>query len=285
MGAPATSRPGSAKSPPERSGSPFLSGRSWAPIPCSYSAFILRATKLESKVYHLIWGQTWGLRDVAKRREWTEGMTAEGIARIIAATQSGVSHVLPKLRKESWIGRRRGTKHEYQYTLLDGPVPPKGLPLPEAPRRHAKAKTAIIKGLTNIAASRTTLTLADIGPADTCRNAPECTLTLADIPAAQEVSSNGLAGPLQPECTDEGYIEPDFTWKRPHTDRKGFTHDGFVGLQAAGWIAYEYYLDALHVPDFTLSTSSVEKKGRWAFRQLKPFREESNWPPFHKRAN
>jgi hypothetical protein len=57
MGAPATSRPGAAKAAPERSGSPFLSGRSWAPIPCSYSAFILRATKLESKVYHLIWSQ------------------------------------------------------------------------------------------------------------------------------------------------------------------------------------------------------------------------------------
>jgi hypothetical protein len=190
MGAPATGRPGAA---PARSGSPFLSGRSWAPIPCSYFAFILRATKLESKVYHLIWSQTWGLRDVEKRREWTEGMTAEGIARTIAATQSGVSHVLPKLRKEGWIGRRQGTKHEYRYTLLDGPVHAKGLPLPETTKRHAKAKTAK-KGLTNIAASRTTLTVADIGPADTCRNAPECTLTLADIPAAPCLPKKELSG-------------------------------------------------------------------------------------------
>jgi hypothetical protein len=201
MGAPATGRPGAAKSPAGHSGSPFHSGRSWAPIPCSYSDFILRATKLESKVYHLIWSQTWGLRDVEKRREWTEGLTAEGIARIVAATQSGVSHVLPKLRKDGWIGRRRGTKHMYQYTLLDGPVPTKGLPLPETPKRHAKAKAATIKGLTDIAARRSTLRLAETGAADTCRNAPECTLTLADIAAAQEVASNRLVGILQHECT------------------------------------------------------------------------------------
>lgn len=41
-----------------------------------------------------------------------------------------------------------------------------------------------------------------------------------------------------------GYSDPDFAWNRPVTDSKGFTRDPFVGLQAAGWIAYEYYLDA-----------------------------------------
>ncbi|HJZ12131.1 MAG TPA: hypothetical protein VJ521_08270 [Acidobacteriota bacterium] len=40
-----------------------------------------------------------------------------------------------------------------------------------------------------------------------------------------------------------GFSEPDFAWSKPHTDRKGFSHDPFLGLQAAGWIAYEYYLD------------------------------------------
>jgi len=41
-----------------------------------------------------------------------------------------------------------------------------------------------------------------------------------------------------------GYPEPDFTWSREYVDRKGVVHDPFIGLQAAGWIAYEYYLDA-----------------------------------------
>jgi hypothetical protein len=41
----------------------------------------------------------------------------------------------------------------------------------------------------------------------------------------------------------DGLNEPDFTWKSRHTNRKGFTYDGFLGLQAAGWIAYEYFLD------------------------------------------
>ena len=42
----------------------------------------------------------------------------------------------------------------------------------------------------------------------------------------------------------KGFSDPDFAWSKPHTDNKGFKHDPFIGLQAAGWIAYEYYLDA-----------------------------------------
>jgi hypothetical protein len=73
---------------------------------------------------------------------------------------------------------------------------------------------------------------------------------------------------LRKRFQDEGYTEPDFTWKRPHMDRKGFTHDGFMGLQTAGWLAYEYYLDALRVVlNPTASSYSVED-GRWAFRQF-----------------
>jgi hypothetical protein len=50
-----------------------------------------------------------------------------------------------------------------------------------------------------------------------------------------------------------GYTDPDFAWSKPHTDRKGVEHDPFLGLQAAGWIAYEYYLEAKH------------SRQRWAF--------------------
>jgi hypothetical protein len=49
------------------------------------------------------------------------------------------------------------------------------------------------------------------------------------------------------------YNDPDFAWSKPHTDRKGIEHDPFLGLQAAGWIAYEYYLEATH------------SRQRWAF--------------------
>lgn len=41
-----------------------------------------------------------------------------------------------------------------------------------------------------------------------------------------------------------GYVEPHFAWKTDYTDRKGIKHDPFLGLRAAGWIAYEYYLSA-----------------------------------------
>lgn len=73
---------------------------------------------------------------------------------------------------------------------------------------------------------------------------------------------------LRSRFRDEGYTEPLFTWKTKHTDRKGFTHDGFLGLQSAGWLAYEYYLDAKRVAAIdTPLTSSIEE-GRWAFQNF-----------------
>jgi hypothetical protein len=44
-----------------------------------------------------------------------------------------------------------------------------------------------------------------------------------------------------------GFPDPDFAWNRPHADSKGIMHDPFIGLQAADWIAYEYYLDVQHL--------------------------------------
>lgn len=58
-----------------------------------------------------------------------------------------------------------------------------------------------------------------------------------------------------------GHEEPHFTWSKTHTDQKGFTHDPFLGLQAAGWIAYEFYLDA-HRLYFEKPTE------RWALKQF-----------------
>jgi len=62
-------------------------------------------------------------------------------------------------------------------------------------------------------------------------------------------------------CRGKKIPDPDFAWSREYVDSKGSKHDPFVGLQAAGWIAYEYYLGA----DRLLSGKPSD---RWAFRQF-----------------
>jgi hypothetical protein len=59
----------------------------------------------------------------------------------------------------------------------------------------------------------------------------------------------------------DGLNEPDFTWKTAHIDRKGVIHDGFLGLQAADWLAYECLLDLKRRDDKYDRT----KKPRWAY--------------------
>jgi hypothetical protein len=68
-------------------------------------------------------------------------------------------------------------------------------------------------------------------------------------------------GALRERLRNDGFGDPDFTWKSPRVDRKGIRHDGFVGLQAADWIAYEYYLDAGRF-------FAGEVEDRWAFTQF-----------------
>lgn len=58
-----------------------------------------------------------------------------------------------------------------------------------------------------------------------------------------------------------GYAEPFFKRSTPHRDRKGFEHDPFLGLEAAGWITYEYYLDSERLL-FSQATD------RWALQQF-----------------
>ena len=58
------------------------------------------------------------------------------------------------------------------------------------------------------------------------------------------------------EC---GYNDPHFAWSRPHTDDKGV--EPVLGLQAADWLAYEYYLDA----DRLLYHTSTDG---WALKQF-----------------
>lgn len=73
---------------------------------------------------------------------------------------------------------------------------------------------------------------------------------------------------LRKRFAQDGYSEPHFTWKRPHRDRKGFLDDGFIGLQAAGWIAYEYWLDVSKTLDFGKPLTEKIESGRWAFQQF-----------------
>src|SRR5262249_24419890 len=54
---------------------------------------------------------------------------------------------------------------------------------------------------------------------------------------------------LRRRFREEGFKDPHFTWRKPHLDRKGFLDPGFMGLQAAGWVAYEYWLDMTHTLD------------------------------------
>lgn len=55
--------------------------------------------------------------------------------------------------------------------------------------------------------------------------------------------------------------QPVFAWSRPHKDAKGTAHEPVIGLQAAGWIAYEYYLDAQRL-------LYSEPTSRWAFERF-----------------
>jgi hypothetical protein len=58
-----------------------------------------------------------------------------------------------------------------------------------------------------------------------------------------------------------GYLPPDFFWAKPHTDNKGFSYEPFVGLQAADWLAYEYFLDAQRILYST-------HRDRWALSEF-----------------
>ena len=54
--------------------------------------------------------------------------------------------------------------------------------------------------------------------------------------------------------------EPDFRWSKDFTDRKGVAHHPLLGLQAAGWVAWEYYVDSCRT--LGLSHEPWTAKGR-----------------------
>jgi hypothetical protein len=69
-------------------------------------------------------------------------------------------------------------------------------------------------------------------------------------------------GRLREHFRKHGFHDPSFKWKHPVT-LKGITQQPFIGLQAAGWIVWEYYMS------FCRSFAEFFKhdvKGRWALQ-------------------
>jgi hypothetical protein len=67
---------------------------------------------------------------------------------------------------------------------------------------------------------------------------------------------------LRKHFRKHGFHDPSFKWKHPVTP-KGVTQQPFIGLQAAGWIVWEYYMS------FCRSFAEFFKhdvKGRWALQ-------------------
>lgn len=71
---------------------------------------------------------------------------------------------------------------------------------------------------------------------------------------------------LRKHFKKHGFPDPHFTWNRVHVDRKGVAHDPFIGLQAAGWLTWEYYVDFCRL--FGLSKQKVTEEGRFPLRQF-----------------
>ncbi len=59
------------------------------------------------------------------------------------------------------------------------------------------------------------------------------------------------------------FSDPDFAWPRSHKDSKGAVHIPFLGLQAADWLAYEYYLDSNNLLNFEKPI-----RDRWPMQQF-----------------
>ena len=68
---------------------------------------------------------------------------------------------------------------------------------------------------------------------------------------------------LRKHFTKHDYPDPEFRWSHV-VCQKGIRRDPFLGLQAAGWIAWEYYVDVCRV--FGLSEQQPTTEGRHAFR-------------------
>lgn len=63
---------------------------------------------------------------------------------------------------------------------------------------------------------------------------------------------------------EQGFPEPIFKWSKVHVTRKGIKHSPFLGLQAAGWLAWEYYIDFCRL--IGLDHHRATDEGRVPFR-------------------
>lgn len=74
---------------------------------------------------------------------------------------------------------------------------------------------------------------------------------------------------LRQHFRKHSFHEPSFRWSKP-VEKKGITQQPFMGLQAAGWIVWEYYLS------FFRSFQEFFKhdiEGRWALRVFENHRQ------------
>jgi hypothetical protein len=68
---------------------------------------------------------------------------------------------------------------------------------------------------------------------------------------------------LRKHFASHGFPDPDFAWAKEHYI-KGKRQREFIGLQAAGWLAWEYYADWCRV--LGLSDQTPSEHGRAPFR-------------------
>jgi hypothetical protein len=74
---------------------------------------------------------------------------------------------------------------------------------------------------------------------------------------------------LRQHFRKHSFHEPDFAWGK-EVEKKGIIQKPFLGLQAAGWIVWEYYMGFIRLID-ALFKHDVE--GRWALRKFQDHRE------------
>jgi hypothetical protein len=67
---------------------------------------------------------------------------------------------------------------------------------------------------------------------------------------------------LRQHLSEHGFRDPEFAWGKP-VEKRGISYDPFIGLQAAGWISWEYYQAFNRLGEWE---SPHDPAGRWALK-------------------
>jgi hypothetical protein len=76
---------------------------------------------------------------------------------------------------------------------------------------------------------------------------------------------------LRRHFAQNSYQEPIFRWSKP-VERKGIMQKPFIGLQAAGWIVWEHYMDFARWFDKKFA-QSMSHPDRWAMKVFSDHRQ------------